>query len=82
MRPSNRGVMPHGLSLDLKLGFRMLVKYPGLAVVGGLAMAISIWFGAVTFQMFGVITSTSRDRQSAAAIRYATDAGHQAKPSC
>ena len=24
-----------GLSLDLKLGFRMLVKYPGLTVVGG-----------------------------------------------
>jgi predicted permease len=47
-----------GLSLDLKLGFRMLVKYPGLTVVGGLAMAFGIWFGAVTFQMFGMITTT------------------------
>src|SRR5687767_14047315 len=47
-----------GLSLDLKLGFRMLVKYPGLTVVGGLAMAFGIWFGAVTFEMFGLITST------------------------
>src|SRR5688572_2577609 len=47
-----------GLSLDFKLGFRMLVKYPGLAVIGGLAMAFGIWFGAVTFQMFGVLTST------------------------
>ena len=47
-----------GLSLDLKLGFRMLVKYPGLTVVGGLAMAFGIWFGAVTFQMFGMLTST------------------------
>src|SRR6185436_5952276 len=46
-----------GASLDLKLGFRMLVKYPGLTVIGGLAMAFGIWFGAVTFQMFGVITS-------------------------
>lgn len=46
-----------GLSLDLKLGFRMLVKYPGLTLIGGLAMAFGIWFGAVTFQMFGVITS-------------------------
>src|SRR5688500_15372809 len=46
-----------GLSLDLKLGFRMLVKYPGLTVVGGLAVAFGIWFGAVTFQMFGMITS-------------------------
>src|SRR3712207_2150361 len=47
-----------GLSLDLKLGVRMLVKYPGLTVVGGLAMAFGIWFGAVTVQMFGIITST------------------------
>ncbi|MDQ3997589.1 MAG: ABC transporter permease, partial [Gemmatimonadota bacterium] len=47
-----------GVSLDLKLGFRMLVKYPGLTVVGGLAIAFGIWFGAVTFQMFGIITST------------------------
>ena len=47
-----------GLSLDLKLGVRMLVKYPGLTVIGGLAMAFGIWFGAVTFQMFGVLTST------------------------
>jgi putative ABC transport system permease protein len=47
-----------GLSLDLKLGFRMLVKYPGLTVVGGLAMAFGIWFGAVAFQMFGMLMST------------------------
>jgi putative ABC transport system permease protein len=47
-----------GLSLDLKLGVRMLVKYPGLTVVGGLAMAFGIWFGAVTFEMFGLITTT------------------------
>jgi putative ABC transport system permease protein len=47
-----------GVSLDLKLGFRMLVKYPGLTLVGGLAMAFGIWFGAVTFHMFGLITST------------------------
>ena len=47
-----------GLSLDLKLGARMLVKYPGLTVVGGLAMAFGIWFGAVTFHMFGLVTGT------------------------
>jgi len=46
-----------GVSLDLKLGLRMLVKYPGLTVVGGLAMAFGIWFGAVTFEMFGLVTS-------------------------
>ena len=47
-----------GMSLDLKLGARMLVKYPGLTIVGGLAMAFGIWFGAVVFQMFGILSST------------------------
>jgi putative ABC transport system permease protein len=37
--------------LDLKLGGRMLVKYPGLSVVGGLAMAFAIWVGIVIFQV-------------------------------
>ena len=43
-----------GLSLDMKLGFRMLVKYPGLTLIGGLAMAFSIWVGAVVFEMVRV----------------------------
>jgi predicted permease len=51
--------MPHpvrflrssGLSLDLKLGARMLVKYPGLTLVGGIAMAFAIWIGAVVFNL-------------------------------
>lgn len=47
-----------GLSLDLKLGGRMLLKYPGLTVIGGLAMAFGIWFGAVTFEMLGIVTTT------------------------
>src|ERR671913_1385999 len=66
MHPSIRGVMSQsnrfswasGVSLDLKLGLRMLVKYPGLTLIGGLAMAFGIWFGAVTFQMFGMLTGT------------------------
>lgn len=37
--------------LDVKLGVRMLVKYPGLTFVGGLAMAFAIWLGAVTFDV-------------------------------
>ena len=49
----------NGMSLDLKLGARMLVKYPGLTIVGGLAMAFGIWFGAVTFEMFGILMSTT-----------------------
>ncbi len=40
-----------GLTLDFKLGGRMLVKYPGLTIVGGLAMAFAIWVGAVVFEM-------------------------------
>lgn len=43
--------MRTGISrLDVKLGFRMLVKYPGLTLVGGLAMAFAIWAGAGTFE--------------------------------
>jgi putative ABC transport system permease protein len=38
-----------GLSLDFKLGFRMLAKYPGLTIVGGLAMAFGIWVGTIAF---------------------------------
>ena len=40
-----------GFSLDLKLGGRMLVKYPGLTIVGGLAMAFAICVGAVIFEV-------------------------------
>ena len=40
-----------GLKLDLKLGARMLVKYPGLTLVGGIAMAFAIWLGSVVFVM-------------------------------
>ncbi|HET7322565.1 MAG TPA: ABC transporter permease, partial [Longimicrobiaceae bacterium] len=40
-----------GLTLDFRLGGRMLVKYPGLTVVGGLAMAFAICVGAVVFEM-------------------------------
>ena len=36
--------------LDLKLGLRMLVKYPVLTIVGGLSMAFAIWVGAGTFE--------------------------------
>ena len=46
-----------GLRLDFELGFRMLVKYPGLTVVGGLAMAFAIWAGAVTFVLVDQFTN-------------------------
>src|SRR5690606_22962270 len=46
-----------GLTLDLKLGGRMLVKYPGLTIVGGLAMAFAICVGVVVFEMLGLFVS-------------------------
>jgi predicted permease len=46
-----------GLTLDLKLGGRMLVKYPGLTVIGALAMAFAIWVGVVVFEMVMLFVS-------------------------
>jgi len=46
-----------GFSLDMKLGGRMLAKYPGITLVGGIAMAFAIWFGTVTFELLGLIVS-------------------------
>jgi predicted permease len=43
-----------GWLMDLKLGGRMLVKYPGLTLVGGVAMAFAIWVGIVIFQVVGL----------------------------
>jgi putative ABC transport system permease protein len=54
MSHSSRFSWAQGLSLDVKLGGRMLAKYPGITLVGGIAMAFAIWFGAVTFEMLGL----------------------------
>jgi putative ABC transport system permease protein len=35
--------------LDVKLGLRMLVKYPGLSLVGGLGIAVAVAIGASVF---------------------------------
>jgi putative ABC transport system permease protein len=37
--------------LDFKLGVRMLMRYPGLTVMGGLAIAFAICAGAATFEL-------------------------------
>jgi len=37
--------------LDLKLGFRLLRRYPGLTIVGGLAMTFGIAVGASAFEV-------------------------------
>src|SRR5918995_1671082 len=46
-----------GWPMDLKLGGRMLVKYPGLTIVGGIAMAFAICVGLVIFQVLGLFTN-------------------------
>lgn len=38
--------------IDLKLGVRMLTKYPGLSVVGGLGLAVGVGIGAAFFAVF------------------------------
>jgi putative ABC transport system permease protein len=38
-------------STDWKLGGRMLVKYPGLTVIGGLTLAVAIGLGAAWFEV-------------------------------
>lgn len=41
--------------LDFKLGARMLVKYPGLTLTGGLAFAFAIWVAASAFEFVGQV---------------------------
>jgi putative ABC transport system permease protein len=48
-----------GMSLDLKLGLRMLVKYPGLTFVGVLGLAVAVAIGAVTFSILYTAIDTS-----------------------
>src|SRR5688500_639796 len=43
--------------LDLKLGGRMLLKYPGLTLAGGLALAIAIAIGAGYYDLIGKLFS-------------------------
>ena len=47
------------LLFDVKLGGRMLIKYPWLTVIGGLAMAFGIAVGIVTFQVLSLIINPS-----------------------
>ncbi len=44
---------------DYKLGFRMLLKYPGLTLAGGLALAIAIGIGAGWYDVIGQIFAPS-----------------------
>jgi predicted permease len=44
-------VVVRGSLLDFQLGLRMLVKYPGITLIGGLAMAFAICVGASAFEL-------------------------------
>ena len=47
-----------GLSLDLKLGLRMLAKYPGLTIVGVLGISVAVTVGALAFSAVAAVTGT------------------------
>ena len=53
VRAMNGGVTRlRGLSLDVRLALRLLVKHLGLTVVGTIAMAFAIWSGIVAFEFY------------------------------
>ncbi len=51
VRDSRRLGWVTGMSLDFRLGARMLARYPGLTLVGGLAIAFAVATGAATFEV-------------------------------
>jgi putative ABC transport system permease protein len=65
-----------GLSLDVKLGLRMLAGHRGLTLIGGFATAVAIAVGAIVFE---VVTEVLRpaipveEGGRVVALRYATD---------
>jgi putative ABC transport system permease protein len=50
VRPERSSLLNAVSVLDFKLGMRMLVRYPGLTLIGGLAMGFAIWLGAGAFE--------------------------------
>jgi putative ABC transport system permease protein len=59
LRAGRDTVWLNGLALDLKLGFRMLAKYPGLTLVGVLGMSVAVTVGALAFTAVNAVTSKS-----------------------
>ncbi|HEU0079726.1 MAG TPA: ABC transporter permease, partial [Longimicrobiaceae bacterium] len=48
-----------GLLLDLRLGWRMLVKYPGLSLVGVVGMAVAVGIGTFSFSIIYTLVGTT-----------------------
>lgn len=48
-----------GWALDLKLGLRMMWKYPGLTLVGVLGISVAVAIGVIAFTAVETVTSTS-----------------------
>ena len=44
--------------LEIKLGLRMLLRYPGLTIVGGVAMAFAFATSASVFQFLNQMTGS------------------------
>ena len=68
-----------GVSLDARLGLRMLVKHRWLTLVGGLAMTVAIAMGAIAFEVISDLLNPALpfpDGQRVVAVKYvATKAG-------
>jgi predicted permease len=65
-----------GVSLDLRLGVRMLVKHRGLTLIGGFAMAVAIAIGAMAFEAAGEMLRSALpmdEGDRVVSIQYATD---------
>jgi hypothetical protein len=68
-----------GVSLDARLGVRMLVKHRWLTLVGGFAMTVAIAIGAMAFEVIGELLNPALpfpDGERIVAVKYvATKAG-------
>ena len=56
------------MSLDMRLGGRMLLKYPGRTFAGGLALAIEIGIGAGWYNLSSGFRVSIRTRRSPSGI--------------
>lgn len=63
------------MSLDARLGIRMLVKHRGLTLVGGFAMAVAIAVGATFFEVISEVLNPAlplEDGERVVALQYTT----------